>query len=241
MAVTLGEARLYSNHLLTKLSDEQLELLCPMLERIHTDIKYLVHERNKSIPFVYFPHTAALSNLIFLADGSAVEVGTVGNEGFSGVELLAGATLATETCVCQIEGLSLRMKTADFLAALKGSSPLSHFAECYFQGYLVQVSQSAACNRKHSLEERFARWMLLTHDRVQGQEFVLTHEYLADMLGCHRPSVSVVAAAFQKAGVLQYSRGHVRILDRARLEAQSCECYAYVRQQFKRVLGVPYG
>jgi CRP-like cAMP-binding protein len=196
MAVTLGEARLYSNHLLVKLSDEQLEPLCPMLERIHTNIKYLVHERNDIIPFVYFPHTAALSNLIYLADGSAVEVGTVGNEGFSGVELLAGATSATETCVCQIEGLSLRMRTADFLEALKGSSPLSHFAECYFQGYLMQVSQSVACNRKHSLEERFARWMLLTHDRVQGQEFVPTHEYLADMLGCHRPSVSVVAAGF---------------------------------------------
>jgi CRP-like cAMP-binding protein len=241
MAVTLGEARLCSNHLLAKLSDEQLEPLCPMLDRIYTDIKHLVHQRNEIIPYVYFPHTAALSNLIFLADGTAVEVGTVGNEGFSGVELLAGATMATETCVCQIEGVSLRMNTVDFVEALRGSNPLSHFAECYFQGYLMQVSQSVACNRKHSLKERFARWMLLTHDRVQGQEFVLTQEYLADMLGCHRPSVSVVAAGFQKAGVLQYSRGHVRILDRTRLEAQSCECYAYVRQQFKRVLGVPYG
>jgi hypothetical protein len=154
MAVTLGEARPYSNHLLVKLSEEQLEPLCPMLERIHTNIKYLVHERKSIIPYVYFPHTAALSNLIYLADGSAVEIGTVGNEGFSGVELLAGATLATETCVCQIERHSLRMKTADFLEALKESSPLRHFADCYFQGYLAQVSQSVTCNRKHSLEER---------------------------------------------------------------------------------------
>jgi hypothetical protein len=174
-------------------------------------------------------------------DGYAVEVGTVGNKGFSGVELLAGATLATETCVCQIEGDSLRMRTSDFREAVKGPSPLRHFAECYLQGYLMQLSQSVACNRKHTLEARFARWMLITHDRVKGQEFYLTQEYLADMLGSQRPSVSMVAAGFQKEGVLQYSRGHVKILNRAKLEGEACECYANIRQQFKRVLGVPYG
>lgn len=241
MSVTLDEARLYTNHLLARLTDEQLEPLCPMLERIHTNIKHVVHERNGTIPYVYFPNTSALSNLIYLEDGSAVEVGTVGNEGFSGVELLAGATLATETCVCQIEGDSLRMRTSDFREAVKGSSPLRHFAECYLQGYLVQLSQSVACNRKHTLEARFARWMLITHDRVKGQEFYLTHEYLGDMLGSQRPSVSMVAAGFQKEGMLQYSRGHVKILNRAKLEAEACECYANVRQQFKRVLGIPYG
>lgn len=241
MSVTLSEARLYSNHLLAKLSDKQLEPLCPMLERVHTNIRHVVHERNGTIPYVYFPATSALSNLIFLEDGSAVEVGTVGNEGFSGVELLAGATLATETCVCQIEGNSLRIQTSDFREAVRSSSPLRHVAECYLQGYLGQLSQSVACNRKHSLEARFARWMLITHDRVQGQEFFLTHEYLADMLGSQRPSVSVVASGFQREGVLQYSRGHVRILDRAKLETEACECYANVRQQFKRVLGVTYG
>ncbi|MET0963751.1 MAG: Crp/Fnr family transcriptional regulator [Noviherbaspirillum sp.] len=241
MPVTLGEARLYTNHLLDKLPDEHLAPLCLVLERVHTDVKYVVHERNGAIPHVYFPNTSALSNQILLADGSAVEVGTVGSEGFSGVELLAGATLATETCVCQIEGNSLRMKAGDFRDAVKDSSPLRHIAECYLQGYLAQLSQSVACNRKHSLEARFARWMLITHDRVQGQMFYLTHEYLADMLGSQRPSVSVVAAGFQKQGVLQYSRGHVKILDRAKLEAEACECYVNIRQQFKRVLGVPYG
>jgi CRP-like cAMP-binding protein len=241
MSITLGEARLCSNHLLAKLSDEHLQPLCSLLEHIHTDIKHVLHERNGAIPYVYFPNTAALSNLIFLEDGSAVEVGTVGTEGFSAVELLANASVATETCVCQIKGSSLRMKTTDFRKAVKNSSPLRHVAECYLQGYLVQLSQSVACNRKHALEARFARWMLLTHDRVREQEFFLTQEYLADMLGCHRPSVSVVAAGFQKDGVMQYTRGHVKILNRAKLEAQACECYAIVRQEFKRVLGVPYG
>jgi CRP-like cAMP-binding protein len=241
MSVTLSEARLYSNHLLAKLSDEQLAPLCALLEPVHTTIKHVVHERNSTIPYIYFPNTSSLSNLIMLEDGSAVEVGTVGNEGFSGVEVLTGATLATETCVCQIEGNSLRMKTSDFREAIKGSSPLRHVAECYLQGYLIQLSQSVACNRKHSLEARYARWMLVTHDRVKGQEFFLTHEFLADMLGSQRPSISVVAASFQKDGVLQYSRGHVKILNRTKLEAEACECYASTRQAFKRVLGVPYG
>lgn len=212
-----------------------------MLGYVHTDIRHVVHERNGKIPYVYFRNTAALSNLILLEDGFAVEVNTVGNEGFSGVELVAGATLATETCVCQIAGNHLRIKTGDFREAIKSSSPLRHFAECYLQGYLLELSQAVVCNRRHSLEARFARWMLATHDRVRGQEFYLTHEYLADMLGSQRPSVSVEAAGFQKEGVLQYKRGHVKILDRTRLEAEACECYANIRQQFKRVLGVPYG
>ena len=241
MAVSVSEARLYTNHLLARLSDEHLEPLCPYLEKVHSHVKDLAHERNSTIPHVYFPSTSAFSNLIYMEDGSAIEVGTVGNEGFSGVELLAGASMATETCVCQIEGDSLKMRKEDFVTALRECGPLRRVAECYLQGYLAQLSQSVACNRKHSLEARFARWMLVTHDRVRGQEFFLTHEFLADMLGAQRPSVSVVAAAFQKAGVLQYSRGHVRIIDRARLEADACECYACVRQQFSRVLNVPYG
>jgi len=241
MAITLGEARLYTNHILARLSDEHLEALCPSLEKVHSHLKELAHERNGVIPHVYFPSTSAFSNLIYLEDGSAIEVGTVGNEGFSGVELLVGASLATETCVCQIEGYSLKIKKDDFVNALSECEALRHLADCYLQGYLAQLSQLVACNRKHSLEARFARWMLVTHDRVRGQEFFLTHEFLAEMLGAQRPSVSVVAAAFQKAGVLQYSRGHVKILDRARLEADACECYACVRQQFKRVLGIAHG
>jgi CRP-like cAMP-binding protein len=241
MSVTLSEARLCSNHLLAKLSDEHLAPLCRSLERVHTRLKETLHTQSTPVKYVYFPSSGALSNLIFLVDGSAIEVGTVGNEGFSAIELLVGASVATETCICQIEGESLRMSAADFKQAIDGSTPLRHVAHCYFQGYLAQMSQSVACNRKHSLEARFARWLLLTHDRVQGREFLLTQEFLADMLGVHRPSVSLVAAAFQKAGVIQYNRGHMKILNRAVLEEETCECYAVVRETFKRVLGLPYG
>lgn len=241
MSVTLMEARLCVNHLLARLSDEDVEPLCPKLALVHNTPKQVLHERNAPIPFVYFPCSSAISNMIFFEDGTAVEVGTVGNEGVSGIELLARASVATETSICQIEGNSLRMAASDFADAIDGTTPLRRVCECYLQGYLSQVSQSVACNRKHTLGARFARWLLVTHDRVQGNEFRLTQEFLGEMLGVQRPSVSLVAAEFQKEGLIRYARGHMKIMDRSRLEALSCECYASVRTQFKRVLGLPYG
>jgi len=241
MSVTLAEARLCANHMLARLPDEHYAPLCAKLDRVETRLKQVLHERNEPIDHVYFPCSATVSNIVFFKDGSAVEVGTVGNEGFNAVALLARASTATETSVCQIAGHSLRMKRQDYLDAIDGNTPLRHVSECYLQGYLSFVSQAAACNRKHPLEARFARWLLATHDRVQGREFLLTQEFLADMLGVQRPSVSFAAAAFQKNGLIQYTRGHMKILDRAGLEAVSCECYACVRDQFKRVLAVPYG
>ncbi|WP_194727111.1 Crp/Fnr family transcriptional regulator [Noviherbaspirillum malthae] len=241
MSVTLSEARLYANHLLAKLSDEHLAPLCPLLERVHTRPKEILHTQHAPIQYVYFPSSGALSNLVFLNDGSAIEVGTVGNEGCSAIELVAGASVANETTVCQIEGVSLRITVGDFRKTIQGPTPLRHVTESYLQAYLAQLSQSVACNRKHSLEARFARWLLLTHDRVQGREFLLTQEFLADMLGVHRPSVSLVASGFQKMGIIEYKRGQMKILNRAALEHESCECYAMVRDQFKRVLNVPYG
>lgn len=241
MSVTLAEARLSANHMLARLSDEHYAPLCAKLDKVETRLKQVLHKRNEPIDYIYFPCSAALSNLVFFEDGSAIEVGTVGNEGCNAVELLARASVATETSICQIEGQSLRMKRQDYLEAIDGNTPLRHVSECYLQGYLSYVSQAAACNRKHTVEARFARWLLATHDRMQGHAFLLTQEFLADMLGVHRPSVSIVAAAFQKNGFIQYTRGHMKILDRAGLEAVSCECYACVRAQFKRVLDVPYG
>ncbi len=241
MMLTLAEARKCGNRLLNKLTDEHYQALLPRLEKSNLKSKDVIYERNKAVSHVHFPCDSALSNLIYLEDGAAVEVGTVGNEGFSSVELLVNASLAIESCVCQIAGRSLRMRTADFQKEITGQTPLRHLAECYFQAYLSQVSQSVACNRMHTIEARFARWLLVTHDRVRGEEFYLTQEFIAEMLGVHRPSVSLIAGAFQNAGIIQYRRGHMKILDRAALEETSCECYKVVTLQFKRLLGIPYG
>jgi len=229
------------NQLLKRLTDEQLQSLLPWMELVQNNLKDVMYERNHPISYVYFPCNCAHSTIVFLEDGFAVEVGTAGNEGFSGVAVLVGATIATETAVCQIAGKSMRIQVDHFREAIKGITPLRHIAERYCQAYLGQVAQSVACNRRHTIEERFARWLLITHDRVHGDDFLLTQEFLSVMLGVQRSSVSLIAGKFQQAGIIEYKRGHMHILDRSQLERTSCECYATIRSNFKRLLGVPYG
>jgi CRP-like cAMP-binding protein len=201
------------------------------------DFKQVLFERGIPIEHVYFPVTSVFSILSFMYNGTAVEVATVGNEGFAGIDVLVGGAVATDTTICQVAGDSFRMRASTFKEAVTDDTPLRRIAQRYLQSYLSQVSQSVACNRLHTIEERFARWVLMTHDRVGGDAFRLTHEFLADMLGVHRPSVSLVAGSFQQAGLIKYSRGNLTILDRAGLEEVSCECYAKVKSQFQRLLG----
>jgi CRP-like cAMP-binding protein len=230
-------ARECKNRLLAMLPEDDYQALAPHLDLIPTPFGMALFERDKPIEYSYFPLTGEHSILAFMEDGAAVEVGTVGNEGFSTVDLFLGTEIATETTHCQIPGFALRMPAAKFKQAISGETPLRRIAARYLQAYLSQVSQSVACNRLHALDERFARWVLMSHDRVQGDEFQLTQEYLADMLGVHRPSVSVVARTFQQAGLIKYSRGIMTILDRQGLEEACCECYRVVKKQFERLLG----
>ena len=241
MSITLAQGRQSRNLLLAKLTEEELRPLLPLLEFVETKVKEVLARQGNPIEYVYFPSAGACSCIVYLEDGSGVEVGTIGNEGFTNIEMLFDATLATETVVCQIAGTSLRMHANDFRSVLDTSPALTQLLKCSGQAYLAQVSQSVACNRLHSTDMRFARWLLVTHDRVEGDEFALTQEFLANMLGVHRPSVSVVAGLFQQAGIIRYSRGHMTIVDRARLEESSCECYAAVRGQFERLLGLQRG
>ena len=241
MSVQLNEARQCQNQLLSRLDDTQYQLLLPMLDLVHTAIKDILVHQGDAIEFVYFPCTSAHSCVINMEDGAMVEVGTIGNESFTTVELMLGAETALETVVCQIAGQSLRMTASDFRKALETQPALREILQCSAQAYLAQVSQSAACNRLHNIEMRFARWLLVTHDRVQGDEFSLTQEFVATMLGVHRPSVSLVASVFQQAGLIKYTRGHMQILDRAKLEETSCECYSMTRGHFTRLLGTPHG
>lgn len=230
-----------SNHILSNLPEAEYQALKPALEYFPTPMRTVLFERGKDIQYVYFPLSGCHSVLAIMRDGAAVEVGTIGNEGMSTVDVLTGSTVATETTICQIPGESLRMRTEAFNQALEGNVLLRRLAYRFLQAYLTQVSQSVACNRLHSTEERFARWILLSHDRVRGDDVHLTQEFLADMLGVHRPSVSLVARRFQQAGLLDYRRGAIRILDRVGLEGMACECYAVVRKQFERTLGKPVG
>jgi CRP-like cAMP-binding protein len=241
MSITLSEVRKFRNRLLDRIPDDELAQILPFLETVDLVVGDVVTKQSDEIRHIYFPCNCALSCVVYMEGGSGVEVGTIGNEGFTCVEALFDARIALETVVCQIAGSSLRMQIDDFRTILGRSGELTRLLHCSGQAYLSQVSQSVACNRLHSVDMRFARWMLITHDRVRGDEFHLTQEFLAAMLGVHRPSVSTVAGMFQQAGMIKYSRGRVKILDRSLLEEASCECYTVVRKHFERLLGIPRG
>lgn len=238
MPASMNPGRECRNQLLSRLQDEEYDSLSPCFRVKHTTLGQVLCERDQPIQDIYFPCGSVLSVLAYMSDGSAVEVGTIGNEGFSGIDVLAGAITATATTICQVENDSLVMSAADFRLATAGDTPLHRITRRYLQAYLSQVSQSVACNRLHTLEQRFARWILMTRDRVGIDEFRLTQEFLAFMLGVHRPSVSIVASEFQAAGLLQYKRGIITIVNRPGLEEAACECYDVVRRRFNHLLGV---
>ena len=236
MPLTVKALQARGNHLLSLLSDDAHAALTPVLHPVQLDIGHMLHERGK--PFssdIYFPVTCVLSVILTLRDDAAVEVGSVGNEGFSGVEMLTGAESPFHTYLCQIPGKAMRMSVADFRQALDTVPGLYRLALGSLQGFMAHMEQSAACTSQHAMEARFACWMLLTHDRVEGDDFKLTQEFMAQMLGVHRPSVSLIANRFQQAGLLRYSGGHVQILDRQGIEAVACECYFDVCNHFQRL------
>ncbi|TFW09740.1 Crp/Fnr family transcriptional regulator [Oxalobacteraceae bacterium OM1] len=228
------------NLLLSMLPEDDYRQLLPFLERVETPLHFLLFERDQPIREAYFPLVGEHSILASMQNGAAVEVGTVGYEGFSTVDLLMGSDTAIETTVCQIPGEALRMPAPRFKEFTAADTPLRRITLRYLQSYLSQVSQAAACNRLHAVEQRLAKWLLMSHDRMRQPEFSLTQEYLAAMLGVQRPTVSLAASSLQRAGLIVYSRGKVTILDRAGLEASSCECYRVVRGHFARFLGTDF-
>src|SRR3569832_1919810 len=225
------------NAILAMLPEEEYQSLSPHLELVPTPFEMVVYERDKPIEYAYFPCSGEHSILAFMENGAAVEVGTVGYEGFSTIDLLLGSDIATETTICQIPGESLCLLAVVFKKAVNSDTALRRIALRYLQAYLSQVSQSVACNRLHTLDQRFARWVLMSHDRIEGDEFKLTQEKQTEKQSVHRPSVSVVAKNFQQAGLIRYARGSMTILDRFGLVFVCCVCFRSVFFLFVRLIG----
>lgn len=225
------------NRLLAALPPEEYERLLPHLQLVTLEYKQVLYQPNEPIKYVYFPKDGVISLLTIMENGEAVEVGTVGNEGFVGLPLFLGATSIPGQAFSQIPGEALRMGAKVFKGEVTPGSPLHNLLQRYTQALFNQIAQTAACNRLHSIEERFCRWLLMTEDRVRSNQFPLTHEFLGQMLGVRRASVSVVAATIQRAGLICYSRGKMTILDREGLEDITCECYGIVKAEFDRLLG----
>ncbi|HEY7307388.1 MAG TPA: Crp/Fnr family transcriptional regulator [Bryobacteraceae bacterium] len=231
-----GHARNGKNRLLSTLGETVYEKFAPNLERVSLSLRQKLIEPNKPIEHVYFPINGVVSMLAHIEGGYLIEVATVGNERMIGLPLFLGTEMTPGTSFSQVPGEALRMSANDFREAIETSGPFTKMLHRYTQALMVQISQGNACNRIHSLEERCARWLLLCHDRVGEDEFLLTQEFLSQMLGVRRASVTLVASTFQQAGFIEYSRGRIRILDRKGLESACCECYTVIRQEYDRML-----
>ena len=225
------------NRLLAALPLEEYERLLSNLETVSLTLKQVLYEPNVPIQHVYFLNHGVVSLVNIMEDGRVVEIATVGNEGMIGVPVFLGTDKTPHQSVVQIPGDAIKMKADVFKDSVSQGGSLQSLVQRYTQALFNQIAQSAACNRIHSIEERCCRWILMTHDRVGSDQFLLTQEFLCQILGVRRPSVSVVTAILQKAGLINYSRGRMTILDREGLEASTCECYRIVQAEFDRLLG----
>ena len=205
------------------------------LERVDARSGECLAESEQPYSHVYFPETSVAS-LVNPTDEGMVEVGTVGNEGVVGLSVFLGGDTFPARTIWQVRGQALRMPSALFMQGVETRPVLDRLLRRYAHAFLVQVAQTASCNRKHALEQRCARWLLMTHDRVMADTFGLTHQFLGFMLGVHRPGVTLAAQVLQRAGLISYTRGQITVVDREGLEASSCECYGVVRDHFTRAL-----
>lgn len=226
-----------TNRLLASLPPEEYKRLEPYLDLVDLRLKQELYQPNVPIEFIYFPLKGVYSLLSLSAKGELIEVATVGNEGIVGLPVFLGANQIPGLAMVQIPGSALRMQAADLQTQVTPGTVLYDVLHRYTQALFNLISQSALCNRAHSIEQRCCRWLLLTHDRVGGDEFPLTHEFLSQMLGVRRAGVSEVASRLQNAGLISYRYGKIAILDRGGLEATSCECYETIKAEFERLIG----
>ncbi len=218
-----------SNIILLSTSDDDYSLLRPHLEYVNLPSHLVLHEAGK-IEFAYFPNRGLISLVVEMKDGKTAEAGIVGNEGFTGTPAAVGLNWSTLQAVVQITGEGFRVGVGALQDTLESASHLRLMLSRYAVIHGMQVAQTAACNRLHNVEQRLARWLLMTQDRVDSGSLPITHDFLATMLGTDRPTVSLAASVLQRKKIIEYTRGAVKIVNRKKLEDSACECYGVIRQ-----------
>ena len=224
------------NHLLAALPAAEFERLAPHLEPVEMRLGDVLYESGGLLQHVYFPTTAILSLHSVMENGASSEIAGVGNEGVLGISLFMGGNTTPSRAVVQTGGQGYRLKAQLMAQEFKRAGAMQQLLLRYTQALITQMSQTAACNRHHSLVQQLCRWLLLTADRMPTNELIMTQELVASMLGVRREGVTEAAGKLQQAGVIRYRRGHITVLDRAGLESQVCECYAVVKKEFARLL-----
>ena len=224
------------NHLLAALPAQDLARLVPGLERVPLRLGEALYEPGSRMRHVFFPTTAIVSLLYVMEDGASAEIAIVGNEGIVGVSLFMGGETTPSRAVVQSAGHAYRLKGQTLKEEFYRAGPMQRLLLRYTQALLTQMAQTAVCNRHHSLDQQLCRWLLLSLDRLRSNELIMTQELIANMLGVRREGVTEAAGNLQRAGLIEYSRGRITVLDRPGLEARSCECYGVVRKEFERLL-----
>ena len=224
------------NHLLAALPAADLERIEPALKLVPLPLGHVLYESGSRLRAVFFPTTAIVSLLYTMADGASAEIAVVGNEGMIGVSLFMGGETTPSRAVVQSAGHAYRLPGKILKEEFRRGTAMQHLLLRYTQALLTQMAQTAVCNRHHSLDQQLCRWLLLSLDRLEGNELVMTQELIANMLGVRREGVTEAAGHLQTAGLIKYSRGRITVIDRLGLETRTCECYAVVKREFDRLL-----
>ncbi len=224
------------NNLLAALPVADFERLQPDLKPMQMKLGDVLYESGSHMRNVYFPTTAIVSLLYMLANGSSAEIAVVGNDGMIGVSLFMGGETTTNRAVVQSAGLAFRLPSQVLKDEFTRAGPMQHLLLRYTQAMITQMTQTAVCNRHHSVDQQLCRWLLLSLDRLASNELKMTQELIANMLGVRREGVTEAAGRLQHAGLIHYSRGHITIVDRAGLEKRCCECYQVVKTESDRLL-----
>ena len=224
------------NRLLAALPEQEWRRWLPHLEPVDMPLGKVLYESGRKLTHVYFPTTSIISLLYVMENGSSAEIAVVGREGIVGVSLFMGGESTTSRAVVQSAGKGFRLKAMFMMPEFNRAGPVMHLLLRYTQALITQMSQTAVCNRHHTLDQQLCRWLLLSLDRLDSNELVMTQELIANMLGVRREGVTEAAGHLQDAGLIQYRRGHITVLERARLQARSCECYAVVKKEYDRLL-----
>ena len=224
------------NHLLAALPEAEWQRWRPQLEPVAMPLGEVLSESDRILDHVYFPLTAIVSLLYVMEDGASAEIAVVGNEGIVGVSLFMGGETTPSRAVVQSAGVGVRLKAQVMMDEFHRAGPVMHLLLRYTQALITQMVQTAACNRHHSLDQQLCRWLLLSLDRLEGRDLVMTQELIANLLGVSREGVTEAALALQEAGLIRYAQGQITVLDRPGLEQRSCECYAVVKKECDRLL-----
>lgn len=225
------------NQILAALPDEEYQRLIPNLEVVALTQMQMLYDIGEKIEYVYFPHQALVSFLSLLEDGSTTEVGVIGKDGMVGLPVCWGGNSTNIQAIVEVPGYAMRMKAEQLKTEFDRGGALQRLLLLYTQALFSQVSQSAACNRHHKIEQRLARWLLTVQEQIQSDELLLTQEFISQMLGIRRSGVTVAATSLQQAGMIRYSRGKITVLNREKLKSTACECYGVIKNEFSRLLG----